>query len=148
MDPDQTDHSRIPPFVFDQRPGPAQLNDDQRGKNLGHGFIREWSDEDSNDRQNLEVLAPSSIEFEYPLPAHTADSAEQDQIRWAEDQILQQPSSRDPGAPTDTVARKRAAPSEPAANPAPAAKKTKIVKKAGVKPIEAAKCKRVPEAAA
>ena len=134
--------------MFDQRPGPAQPNDDQQGKNLGHGFIRDWSEEDSSDRRNLEVLALSSTEFEYPLPTHTADSAEQDQIRWAEDQILLQSPSGDTGAPSDTATHKRAAPSEPPANPAPAPKKTKIIKKAGIKPGEAAKRKRVPESTA
>ena len=152
MDLDQTDHSRIPPFVFDQRPGVVQPNDDQSGKNLGRGSICDWSDKDSSDRQNLEVLAPSLAEFEYLLPSHTADPVEQDQIRWAEEQILLQSSAGDTGGPSDTTGRKHDAPSEPPVNPAPAPRKTKIttkiIKKAGIKPGEGVKRKRVPESAA
>ena len=79
QDPDHEDHSKIPLFVFDRRPSDPQLANDQLGDNqtgvnqpgdnqpgddqpdktYDRGSIRDWSDEDSGDRQNLEVPAPT-----------------------------------------------------------------------------------------
>ena len=73
-------------------------------------------------------------------------------MHWAAEQILTPPSTGDSGGPSTVAACKRAVPSEPVADAAPPPKKTKIVtkivKKPGVKPGEAARRKKIPQAKA
>ena len=134
------------------QPGVDQPVDEQSGKSLGSSPIRDWFEEDSGDRQNLEVSVPTPAKFTYPLPSHSADPAEQDQMCWAEEQILQHSSAGDTDGPSAAAARKRAVPSEPSAAPAPPSKKTKIttkiIKKPSMKPGEGAKRKKIPQSAA
>ena len=67
------------------------------------------------------------------------------QTRWATEKILTPPSTGDSGGPSIVAARKRVVPSEPTADAAPALKKTKIVKKAGMKPGEGVRRKKIPQ---
>ena len=66
-DPDSEDYMPIP----DAGSGPAP------GKTPARDSIRDWSDDDDDDCQVLEVLDPRPLAFTFPLPPTSADQDDQ-----------------------------------------------------------------------
>ena len=115
-DPDNENYMPIP----DAGIGPAP------GKTHARDSIKDWSDDDDDDCQVLEVLDPRPLAFSYPLPSTSADPDEK-----VHDMAPVAVGTR--GA-----SRKRAGtgPSDPRPSEAsgPPKKKKKVTKKPGNKP--------------
>ena len=114
-DPDDEDHMPIP-----SASAPAS------GKPQARASVRDWSDDDEDDCEILEVFDARPLAFAHPIPSAPVDPAGQ------------APSTRPAATDNRGASHKRAgtgiSATETSGAPAPAAKKPKLQKKPGYKP--------------